>query len=574
MNAPKSLLALCAVATFGLSALGQDAPTVDVPVALAPAATNNAQVPVALAVLVPDDAIAFGMTQAISQLEGVAADIAREVMPEMAEMMNADMLLGMALPPGFDVTAIDRERPFGFAVGPLSMESEPQVFVLVPTNNPDAIKSLLPTEGEVYSTRVSGGYLGITRGPNYPMGTGKCSLLSGLPSGVVSLSVDLETIFETFGPMIEFGMQMGRMQMETAIAEIPEADMGVDMSALMDGYFGMAESAIDSLTGLKLSVAVEETLVDFRWQMLVSEGSPMAQVSQGTPTDVATFLPLLSDDSLSFAMGADMGALLDQIRPFLDMAAAAYPEGMAEGLDASLDAWKNTYGLFGTAMAFSGGFTDEGMRMAGYFDGAHFDELLVRYSSIVREPFLETLGMHYVDMQQAKLGETELTRFTFDFDVAAILGESGEGADAEQVAMLQSMMQAIYGDRLVMTLAKTGDLGVLAVGGDDAYFTKVLGRAKQPGRLTPDIARLTSLAATANPFLAYRFDIGQLITQMGSVMETSMGIPPSGLEMFTGTSLPLSMYVGVTPLEWTGGLMVDVVQAREFAQLIQTAGDL
>lgn len=574
MKAPKSILTFCAVASLGLAAFGQEAPADRITATLEAPAQQGARVPAALAVLVPDGAVAFGLTQAISELEGVAADIAREVMPQMVEAMNADILLSQVLPPGFDLTAIDRDRPFGFAVGPLSMESEPQVFVIIPTKNPDAIKALLPTEGPVYSTRVSEGYLGITRGLDYPVGTGTCPLLQGMPQGIVGVSVDMETIFDTFGPMIEFGMQMARMQMQESLDQVPEASMGMDINAIMDGYFMMAQNAIDSMEGLKLSVAVEETLVDFRWQAIVAEGSPMASLAQSTPTSAAAFLPLLTDESIAMVFGADMEKLANQMMPFMDMMMAAYPEDLAAGMTASMDSWKGMYGDFGTAMAISGGFTESGLRMAGYFDGTRYDELLAHYDRIVGEPFWGVMGMRYVDTKKARLGETNLTRYTFDFDVEGLLDQAGTEADAEQIGMMETMMEAMYGSQMVLTFAKTGELGFMAIGGDDAYVTAALERAKKPGKLAADLARLENMAARANPFMAYRFDIGRIMTEMGPIMESALGMPSMGMEMFEGTSLPMNIYVGITPLEWTGGLMVDVVQAGEFAQLVQHAGEL
>jgi len=575
MKAPQSILVIFAAATLGLPALAQDAATNAVAAAstLAPAAVG-ANVPVAMRVLVPDNAVAFGMTSPIDELEGVALSIAQDVMPQMAGMMNADMLLSQALPPGFDVTAIDRTKPFGFAVGPLSMEAQPQIFVLIPTSNADAIKALIPTEGEFYSTRAADGYLGITRGLEYPAGTGACALLDGVPSGIAGLSVDVEAIIDAFGPMIEFGMQMARMTMADAMANTPDAAGGMDLNAIMDSYFGMAQNVFDSVETFKLSVSVEESLVDVRWQTVVSEGSPMASLAGDGATQAAAYMPLLADDSIAFVFGADAEQLLEKMEPYMNSLFEAYPEGMREGMLASMDSWKGAYGLFGDALAGSGSFTDEGMRFAAYFDGAQFDTLMAKYESLVTEPFWASMGMQYVDTQKASIGDHQLTRFTFDFDVANLLQQTGSEADADQIKQLEAMMQAMYGNQLVTTFAKVGDMGVMTLGGGDEYLLEAIQRAGKHSRLSPDMMRLTGLAASSNPFMAYRFDIGQLMTQMVPMMEQSLGAPSSGLEMFEGTSLPLNLYFGIAPTIWTGGLMVDVVQAGEFAQMLQTAGEL
>lgn len=572
MKAPQSILAIFAVTSLGLAAPAQDLQPSTAPAALE-AAAKGTQVPVAMRVLVPDNAVAFGMTSPINDLEGVAVSIARDVMPQMAEMMSADMLLAQALPPGFDVTAIDRTKPFGFAVGPLSMQTEPQVFVLIPTSNPDAIKALLPTEGEFYSTRAAEGYLGITRGLEYPQGTGTCALLDGMPSGIAGVSIDVEAIVDAFGPMIEFGMQMARMTMADAVTQAPEAAAGMDIAAIMDSYFDVAQNVLDSVETLKLSVDVDETLVDLRWETVVSEGSPMASLAGEGTTDAAAYMPLVADDSIAFVFGADGEELMEKLQPFMDSLFSAYPEGMREGMLASMDSWKGVYGLFGNALAGSGSFTDEGMRFAAYFDGAQFNDLMAKYERMVSEPFWASMGMQYVDTKKATLGDHELTRFTFDFDVSGLLEDTGTEANEEQVAQLEAMMEAIYGGQLVTTFTKVGEMGLMTVGGGDDYLRAAIARASEAGRPSPDMMRLKGMAAASNPFMAYRFDIGEMMSQMVPVMEQSMGAPSSGLEMFEGTSLPLSLYFGVTPDTWTGGLMVDVVQAGEFAQMMQTVGE-
>lgn len=570
MNAPQSIFAVsafCAAGAFAPAFAAQEATPVvpDLPdlqdVAAEVVQLTSSRVPAAMAVLVPDEASVFAISSTLNEIEAFAAGIAQQVSPDMAGMVSLDMLFSEVLPPGFDASAIDRDKPFGFAVASISMMSTPQIVVMVPTSKPDAIKALLPQEGMVFTTRMSGGYLAITEGASFPESTGKSKLLDQVAPGLISLSVDLEPIFDAFGPMIEGGLNMARMEADKLAELMAEFDdSGMDIAGIMNIYFGFAEDALDSLTGFNLSVVGDGSLLDLRYELLVDEGSPMSNLASSKPTDLAGNLHLLRDDAISVAFGGDMLDLFAKSDDLMESLFSAYPAPMGGALVEGMDSWTKAYGLFGTSVVGSGSLGENGMRMTTYFNGEHFDELLAEYEAMVQKPFFADLGLRFRGTEKAELAGTSITRFTFDFDMEGVLQNMGEEPAAADLEQMTAMIKKMYGEQLVFTLAKSGDKGIFLIGGDDAMLRKSIGHLASDGTAPADVLRLQDLAATNSPFFVERFNLGALITDFFPALAPAGAQLPPEAAVLADSDAFLNLYGGMTSSSWTSGITVDLVE--------------
>ena len=578
----KPLYALAAVSLLSFPGLAQDATPAETPVA-APAVSASepaplrTDVPASMAVLVPDDATILLVTRPLAELEDAASSIIAEVDPEMAAAVSVDMLLAQALPPGFDATAIDRTRPLGLAVGPIAMAPDPQPYFLIPTANPDAIKSALPMGGEGFPTRISEGYLGITMGREYGVSTGSSELLTRVPAGLLGLTVDLESILADMRPVIDSTVMLARMQIEAMEGDLDAMglDQGMDLAALMDAYFDMFNGFLDSVTSMGMSLDLDDSMLDLRVEHGLAEASPMAGLAQGGGTDLSRVLPLIGDESFAMVAAAEWGQLMEDMDPFFALLLGAYPPEMAESLQASIDAAESLYELFGSTVAMGGNFSEDGMRISTYYVAQDQAALLARYDELMMEPYWEAIGMRYVDTKKGVLGEVELTRYTFDFDLEAMLALSGEELGEEELDPIMSLMDVIYGDQLVMTFAQVGDLGVMTLGDDDEFVKAAIERASAAGGAGPaDMSRLSGLAARSHPFMSYRLDLGKLLSTILPLVEDSMGAPASGIRMYEGASMPLNFYLGIDPSAWTTGVMIDLVLLAEFAAMMEAISDL
>lgn len=567
MQAHKLLLASFATAALCLPSAALPSETIALMEA-SPASAAFADVPADMAALLPADLSIVIMTKPIAELEGIALDLAGKIMPDMAGMVSADTMLQMA---GIDPAMIDHTKPLCFALGPVSMEQEPQPFVLIPTKDGEFMRELFAGMAgmppEMVQLRTSGSYVGMTMGPGYPE-AGESRILSTVPAGLIGLSVDMESVLDTYGPLLQMGMKMARIQMDS---EMP-ADMPFNMGSLFDSAFGMAEGAMDSIEEFRLSVDITDSRLDIRETIVVSEGSPMSGIASDRPSNLAKLLPLMRDDSISMVVGANMGEMMTKMSPMLESLQGMYPAEMGEGLMASMDAFQDIYSKFGDGLVASGGFTENGMEMSMFFDGAEFDSLLAAYKGALEQPFWGQLGMKYLETKTGKSGEVNLTRFIFEFDMEAMMASLGEELPEAEVANLQKMMVAMYGENLTITLAQSGGIGTMIVGGGDDLMTEALGRIAAGGTAPRGFAPLADLAAKSNPFMSYALDFGEIISSTAPMMASAMGESPFPLEAVEGLSMPMNFYFGVSKTEWTGGMMVDLVQVGEFVQRMQELG--
>jgi hypothetical protein len=276
----------------------------------------------------------------------------------------------------------------------------------------------------------------------------------------------------------------------------------------------------------------------------------------------------MGEGSVNMVIGADMGNLMNKMRPMMSGMMGAYPEEFGTSLMESMDAFEEIYGLFGGGMVASGGFTNEGMQMSAFFDGSHFDELLTAYRGTFELPFWEQLGMKYLDTKTGKSGDIEVTRFAFDFDLTTMMGMMGEEIPESELEEITTMIAALYGEQLVITFAKVNDIGVMVLGADDKLMTDALGRVATGGSVPENFEHIHELAANSNPFISYGLDLGELMTTLIPVLESSLGAPTMGMEMFEGLHLPMNFYFGASKTSWTSGMMVDLVQVSEFVQMI------
>jgi hypothetical protein len=566
MQEPKLLLASFAAAIFCLPAAAITAEFNATPavVPASPAQPTYSEVPADMAALLPGGLTVVLMTNPLAEIEGVALGLAEQIAPEIAAMVSIDTMLARI---GLDPAMLDKTKPICFAVGALTMADEPQAFLVVPTTRGDMLMQLVVAmsgmPAEALQTKVVGDYMGITMGATYPE-SGESELLGTVPNALMGLAIDVEAIVDTFGPMINLGMGMVRMQATSDLS----GDMPMDLGALLDTYFGMAESAMDSIEQARFSINITDSLLDIREEFVISEGSPMSSIAADGNTDIAKLLPLMGNDSMSMVLGADMGDLIAKMQPLMESMMGAYPVEMGQGLLASMEVFNELYSLFGEGMVVSGGFSDHGLHATAFFDGASFDELLTAYKGALELPFWGQLGMKYIGTKTGKSGDVKVTRFTFDFDMSAFMEMMGEDIPEGELAEVEKMITALYGDSLVLTFAKTGGTGIMVLGADDTLMINALGRVAAGGKIPDELARLGDLAANSNPFLSYGIDMGEMISTMIPVLEKSMGAPAMGMEMFEGVHLPMNIYFGATKTMWTTGIMVDLIQVSEFVQMI------
>ena len=540
--------------------IAQETPAPAAPVA-APVSAP-ARVPAAMAVLVPDNATLFFMSQSLNDLQVMATATVENIMPGMGGMANLDMLMAGAFPPDFDPTWIDHTRPIGMALGALSMSEDPQLFVMLPTDKPDAIKqSILETIGEGdhgMAFKASAGYLAITEGAAYPASTATSPLIARLPKGALAVASDMGSILKTFEPMISLELDQMRMEMSDVATMMSEAE-AAQMVMAMEFYMDMIQGLRLSATGLDMGLEMDGTLMDLRMKTHFRPGSPMAAFAQNEPTAAASFLPLLPDAQMGAVMAADWTQLMKVMKPSFSKLFAMYPDEMAHSLDSVMAGWDGLYGLMGNTMVMSGGFSPDGMKIALHFKPTDFAAIQAKYTEMMASPALGQMGLKYVDTQTAKLDDVELVRYTFELDqeqMMAMLGADLDEIDAEQ---FMAGMRAVYGEQLQITLANGPEFGSLLIGGNDDDVRQALKLHLGSRGMLPEAARVQALARVASPFMIERVDMLGMMDALIPVLTESLGeMPPAVATLFEGQSAPMTIYLGFESTSMTNGMMIDV----------------
>lgn len=561
---PKAALLLAVCAPL---APAQDATAVTAVPISAPLPTSR--VPASLAVLVPDDATVFGMSTSLNELEATVQGLVNSVMPGMGAMASLDMAFAELFPPDFDTTAIDRTLPVGFSVGQVTLEGEPQVFVMVPTTKPDAVKGALAREGEGFVFKGSAGYLAVSKGASYPTCTTNSPLIARLPQGVLAVSVDLDPILTAMDPVIAMGMDQARM----TIADLEELfadEEAKQITGVLQLYYDMAEGALASMNGVDLSLDVAENLLDLRVTTHFDAGSPMARFAIEGPTGAERFLSLLDDSHVSVLTASDYAKLIPVLEPGLARLLGAYPADMGAALESFMTDSMGFYEALGTAQVFNGGLSDSGVSGHGFFLPSDMALIRAKYQELAQSSALGAMGMRFVDQQQAQLGDVRLDRFTFEFDFETMLAELDENISDEEFEMGIAAIHALYGERLVLTVAEGPELGVFQINGTDAELRAALNRTLGGRGMLPEAARLQDLAANANPFVVERFDIMALMDRGMAAMGPVMGdaLPPEFGAALAGQSTPLTLYMGFERTSMTKGIMLDVQKTGQAAMQI------
>lgn len=558
-----ALAAPVALALLAPFAPAQDAPAPE-PTVATPAV--SARVPAALAVLVPDDATVLAMTSSINDLEAEVQALVESIMPGMGGIASADMLFLQMFPPGLDSSAIDRTKPLAMALGPVTMEAEPQVYVMVPTEQPDAVKeAFVEEEGMVY--KASAGYLAISMGESYGTCSTASPLLARLPDGALAVSADTGAILTEMEPMVSMLLSQVRMELSDIKAMFPPEE-AAQMTVGLDLYYDMLQGVVTSLDGLDVALDLGAREVGLHTVMHYAPDSAMGGFALEGPTSAARFLPLLQDGQVGMLLGADQGELWELFEPSIQRMLSIYPEEFAASLEASMQSYEVMYAAMGDGLVADFGFGDAGLEGTAYLAVTDFQALLDAYRTALRGPALRDLGLAFESEESATLGDYQLHRFTFDIDAESMMGQLTEGqVPPEDVQEVARMIEAFYGERMQFTLANQGDLAVVQLGGTDEQLVASLERGASPRGMLPSVARIADLAVDANPFVYYRMDLPRM---MGAVVPRMAEItgeePPAGLETMGDLSAPMGMYMGVEPTRMSMGMTVD---AAGMAQLVQ-----
>ncbi|MBC8451503.1 MAG: hypothetical protein H8D72_02210, partial [Planctomycetes bacterium] len=536
-------------------------------VALAPAlfaqdASNR--IPADLAALIPSDASSLIYLAPIDEIEESIQEMLAIVAPDMEMMADADMLLSELSPPGFNIDLIDRSRPIAVAIGAITVETQqsgPRFFVLIPTTDAAGLLAALPT-GEPFSSRITGGYPGLSNADRYPVG-GKASALPGvLPAGMLAMTLDAEPILDAFAPIAEFMMGMGKnglLQEMRSDSEVPPALLALAEGAL-DGSLSFVTDALDSISSFDLGFGIQGAEVDLGYGLNFREGSPLTKLTNTAGPRFRDMLKLVDTNAAgSSVVGFDLGSLARWARPYVDQILDSIPvpdemepgeslgpfqsprhafEAVRGAINASID----TLAWFGDGVATSAYFSGNEMRTASWMHGVQADQLADSLEALFQVELASLVGLN---IERSRIGDSVINlSMTFDLDTLGRNFQLGE----EELSEMRRELKGVVDMEVNLSLTTVGAQTLMLYNGGRNDIALALKSVKaNPGLASSELRLLADKVGDAYPFAVYRFNLGPFaagMIRMAEGMGESTGVPAGVPETLDGISIPMSIFEG------------------------------
>lgn len=512
--------------------------------------------PEEIELLIPSDAVAFVQ---IESLDGLAARVdALNAAVDGMEIPPFDVLLPTLLANRVPVSAIDRTRPLGIAV---SMPSNafiplPSFTAIVPAVDPDGLMASGGEGGAPFERE--GDYVGIAGRGSYPREGSRSDLTAELPQGSVSVRVDLATVIEAQGGLLDEAFD------EMAIAAANQGPIGgFDTLAVIEAYLELLETFVDSVDTLDVAIRTEGSHVALVGDLTAIEGSSLASLVEGGDVDLeSTMGHVLADAPMVFLGSMDLEQSYAKFAPLVDAAVRAYPPNTREQMGALMEAWANQFPKMGDGFAGSFRLGPNGIRANYYLessDSAGVLAALEEQSAILAD--LEGIELRNLGSD----GTSDHLQWAFDPKKFLGIGDDdGPSSRPMGDAELEALVTQLYGGdgELLIDLVALDDGIAMAMGGDDGERSAAVDAidradAQASGPLADAIRQVQGTSAA----MVLQFDIGQMAEDMARDLAPVLdGDPPTDLP-----SAPVTMYASASGRVWSGGLTVDLADLAAVA---------
>ncbi len=272
--------------------------------------------------------------------------------PDVAPYVRGDQPLAVALV--LDVGG--GPRPYAVT---LVLPVKPEVL------NPPFLRTITGT----LTSRVRGGYLGLSMEPGYANQATGNALIDHLAAGVVAVSVDMQTILSTLQPFVEMGLSAMEQQ-----AQAPADSTGSSQSRMTPEQIAATQTMIRELmAGMqRLDANVDDQAAIPRCAVTLA-GKPGSIFDLGPQPDfqqavaLGRFLP--ADLPLAEIGCVDATTVIGRFQPMIDSmcesAAATMPDAVREGYTQWLKQSTQFTDLWSRPFACAFDLGPDGLRIAG-----------------------------------------------------------------------------------------------------------------------------------------------------------------------------------------------------------------
>lgn len=507
-------------------------------------------------------------TPAVLRIESVdAAHAALTKLNELGSLdelpSKSDMLTMLLSMFDADLSQVDPSRPIYLGTQITMGPSMPTV--VLPALDAAALSASV--QGEATAV-VRGDWVALSLQPGYAPDDVN-PLVASMEPGVASVHLDLEALFEMFGGFIE----MGLTQMEGAmLEELPPPDEmgGMDPAVMMEVYLDGFRTFMDAAESLDLGLHVEGDELAFHVVYTALEDSELANLLP--PRPMPTTLPVTIDPEapITFLMTGDWAGMIEVFDPWIQAIMEMYPAEMSGGLEAYMEGLTKAYALMGETAVGQGSFGADGMEFSFFADSpepARFVELTnaaLDGSATAFQGFGITFGG--ASVQEHDGISASVRALDLDFEKMTATFGGGYGAAAPEPEQMRAMLEAIYGKNPALAIAHHGNRVGLAMGdGEAALGPVVAGLKSEPMPAAPMLEGLRGLPTQAHPFVAYRFELNDLLQSMKPLMAT-LG---EELPELPDQPMEIATWMALDGRRWMGGASLSGEDFKAFADAMK-----
>ncbi len=476
---------------------------------------------------------------------------------------------------GSDVTArgvferLDLGRPAGFALE-LDESLSPRFTLAFPADDAEGLAALASEHIPMLMARVSGNYVVLESEEPQAPNTQPNAAAVALAGRDLGLHVDLASLREAFGPLIEMGFDQAEVQLDASSQSDPTA--AVALEQIDDGRRLLASAtsfdAYAMLSGENVSLQGRLELSDDTWTRAKIGSTPRNLLGLARLVDPRA--------ALTIVQAGDQGAHASEGLAMLELLEGNSDE-RAQPVFALV---KRSLALFGENKVDSGvlnlAFGLDGLQASMYFSSPDSAALLEGLARWISAEEWSTLGLEFSGPHENSTGGAAWREYRAKLDVERFARQlapelAAEGApDAAQLAEAQRALDALFGPRgLAISFAAKEGLVVIRVGGGEAHALECIARTERPQPSLPS-ALADAFAATNGAYAAsiFQLDLGRALAQIegfAAALGESIDLPVG----LSGESLPVTFHSAAGPRSLWGGLAIDAHQLTRFLQVLR-----
>jgi hypothetical protein len=466
---------------------------------------------------------------------------------------------------GVPAEHVDPSRPLGIAM----VLNQNQVLAILPALDPVAMVGQLEHGPSRPAPLIAGSYVGVCGSGTgtYELSPGDSRLLAGPNGSLVWARVDLRAIIETFGPMIDMGLQQVEQMIDSGALQ--QADVPFDVSEFMQLYLDFLYDLKDSADLIEAAVFTRGELLELDGRLEVLPASPLAAWARSEKVDYQAWAAQLDPQAqvqmLSNYQASEMMSKLpgvyDQMFDQLAEKASGqdFPIEFFDAFKAYMTKSMELAQLMNGPQAVSFSLTGTGPRLSAVYQCTDPAALMSASMGLMRDPALAQVGVRFdtVEEQNTPQGRVMRSRIQFDIDKLMQLVPTAERPQEAELSKAREAVAKILGANGMETTWVVGaDRIMVAAAPEASYAQAALARLHAGGSTpVPDLQRLAKRLEGANPASLALIDMGGLL---GGVADLIQYIAPEAaqepeFELMVGLGrqrLPMAMTWGVASTKW------------------------